>query len=104
MLPPTLAETSKSGDGYHLFYLVDEEWDDEKGYGLLGDRIGIEQGVDIRATGCVYHHPQQRWNDRGRRRLCRTTCRSCCCTVSRRSRHHSQDRRRSWQATTTWRY
>ena len=30
LLPPTLAETSKSGDGYHLFYLVDEEWDDEK--------------------------------------------------------------------------
>src|SRR5687768_13510194 len=26
MLPLTLAETSKSGDGYHLFYLVDEEW------------------------------------------------------------------------------
>jgi hypothetical protein len=62
LLPPTMAETSKSGDGYHLFYLVDEEWDDEKGYGLLSDRIGIEQGVDIRATGCVYHHPQQRWN------------------------------------------
>ena len=64
MLPPTLAETSKSGDGYHLFYLVDEEWDSEKGFGLLSDRIGIEQGVDIRATGCVYHHPQQRWNYR----------------------------------------
>jgi hypothetical protein len=64
MLPPTLAETSKSGDGYHLFYLVTEEWDDEKGYGLLNDRIGLEQGVDIRATGCVYHHPQQRWNHR----------------------------------------
>jgi hypothetical protein len=64
MLPPTLAETSKSGDGYHLFYRVDEEWDDVKGYGLLADRIGIEQGVDIRATGCVYHHKQQRWNGR----------------------------------------
>lgn len=64
MLPPTLAETSKSGDGYHLFYLVEEEWDEQKGYGLLADRIGIEQGVDIRATGCVYHYPQQRWNDR----------------------------------------
>lgn len=64
VLPPTMAETSKSGDGYHLFYLVEEEWDDVKGFGLLGDRIGIEQGVDIRATGCVYHHPQQRWNRR----------------------------------------
>lgn len=64
MMPPTLAETSKSGDGYHLFYVVDEEWSETKGYGLLNDRIGIEQGVDIRATGCVYHHPQQRWNRR----------------------------------------
>lgn len=64
MLPPTLAETSKSGDGYHLFYLVDEPWDQTTGYALLSDRIGIEQGVDIRATGCVYHHKQQRWNHR----------------------------------------
>lgn len=63
-LPLTLAETSKSGDGYHLFYEVAEEWDDKLGFGRLSDRIGIEQGVDIRATGCVYHHPQQRWNDR----------------------------------------
>lgn len=63
-LPKTLAETSKSGDGYHLFYLVDEPWDPIKGYGSLSDRIGIEQGVDFRATGCVYHHPQQRWNSR----------------------------------------
>lgn len=64
MLPPTLAETSKSGDGYHLFYLVDEPWDPVKGFGLLSDRIGIETGVDFRATGCVYHHKQQRWNRR----------------------------------------
>lgn len=64
MLPPTCAEISKSGNGYHLFYLVDEQWDPVKGFGLLSDRIGIEQGVDIRATGCVYHHPQQRWNRR----------------------------------------
>lgn len=63
-LPPTLAETSKSGDGYHLFYLLDQEWDDELGFGSVHDRIGIEQGVDIRATGCVYHYPQQRWNHR----------------------------------------
>lgn len=63
-LPQTLSETSKSGDGYHLFYLVDEEWDDEKGFGLLSDRIGIEQGVDFRATGCVYHYSSQRWNNR----------------------------------------
>lgn len=64
MLPPTLAETSKSGDGYHLFYLVDEEWDLQKGYAKLGDRIGIVQGVDVRATGCVYHYDSQRWNSR----------------------------------------
>lgn len=63
-LPPTLSETSKSGDGFHLYYAVDEEWNLETGYGHLGDRIGIEQGVDIRATGCVYHHSQQRWNHR----------------------------------------
>lgn len=64
MLPPTMSETSKSGDGYHLFYTVDEEWDEDTGFGVLADRIGLEQGVDIRATGCVYHHPQQRWNGR----------------------------------------
>jgi Bifunctional DNA primase/polymerase, N-terminal len=61
-LPVTLAETSKSGDGYHLFYLVDDQWDDRAGYARFADRIGLEQGVDIRATGCVYHHAQQRWN------------------------------------------
>lgn len=65
MLPPTLAETSKSGNGYHLFYRTDEEWDAAEGYGLLNDHIGIEQGVDIRSVGCVYHHKQQRWNGRG---------------------------------------
>lgn len=64
MLPPTLSETSKSGNGYHLFYLYEENWVTDRGYGELGDRIGIEQGVDVRATGCVYHHKQQRWNDR----------------------------------------
>lgn len=64
-LPKTLAETSKSGNGYHLFYSVDEEWDEDKGYALLADRIGIEDGVDIRATGCVYHHETQMWNGRG---------------------------------------
>lgn len=65
MLPLTLAETSKSGDGYHLFYLTkDDVWSDTYGFGLFNDRIGIRQGVDIRATGCVFHHPQQRWNNR----------------------------------------
>jgi hypothetical protein len=63
ILPPTLAETSKSGNGYHLFYLHQEQWDPDTGFGELGDRIGFEQGVDFRATGCVYHHDTQRWNN-----------------------------------------
>lgn len=65
MLPYTLAETSKSGNGFHLFYLTSEdEWDDELGFAQFNDRINIQQGVDIRATGCVYHYPGQRWNNR----------------------------------------
>lgn len=64
LLPATLAETSKSGNGYHLFYRTDEEWDADTGYGSFSDHIGIEQGVDIRSVGCVYHHKQQRWNNR----------------------------------------
>jgi hypothetical protein len=63
-MPTTLAETSKSGNGYHLFYLHEEPWHPLTGFGQLADRIGIEQGVDIRATGCVYHHDTQRWNSR----------------------------------------
>lgn len=63
-LPPTLAETSKSGNGYHLFFSTEEMWDDELGFGEFSDHIGIEQGVDIRSVGCVYHHKQQRWNNR----------------------------------------
>lgn len=63
-LPPTLAETSKSGNGYHLFYELEQDWEPLVGYGSVRDRIGLEQGVDIRATGCVYHHEQQRWNSR----------------------------------------
>lgn len=63
-LPPTRAERSKSGNGYHLFYQTDEEWDDELGYALFDDIIGIVEGVDIRGVGCVYHHATQRWNDR----------------------------------------
>lgn len=63
-LPKTMAETSKSGNGYHLIYEVDEPWNPTTGFGLLGDRIGLEQGVDFRATGCIFHHEQQRWNGR----------------------------------------
>jgi hypothetical protein len=63
-LPLTLAETSKSGNGYHLFYAVPEQWTEDEGFGLLVDAIGIVTGVDIRAVGCVYHYPTQRWNER----------------------------------------
>jgi hypothetical protein len=64
-LPPTLAETSKSGNGYHLFYLTPEDdWDVDTGYAQFTDRIGVALGVDIRSTGCVYHYPSQRWNTR----------------------------------------
>lgn len=61
-LPRTAAETSKSGNGYHLFFLTEEEWDLDEGFSLIPDQIGIVQGVDIRGVGCVYHYPQQRWN------------------------------------------
>jgi hypothetical protein len=64
MLTPTLAETSKSGNGYHLWYATDERWLEDIGFAGVNDSIGIVQGVDIRNTGCVYHWPQQRWNDR----------------------------------------
>ena len=63
-LPPTAAETSKSGNGYHLFYLTDDTWDDNDGFGRYRDHIGIVTGVDIRGAGCVYHYPTQRWNHR----------------------------------------
>jgi hypothetical protein len=64
-LPPTLAETSKSGAGRHLFYSTDHEWDEETGFGRYNDAIGLAPGVDMRAVGCVYHHTTQRWNGRG---------------------------------------
>lgn len=63
-LPETLAETSKSGNGYHLFYSVPDLWDPVEGFAAYSDKIGLEQGVDLRATGCVYHTPTQRWNNR----------------------------------------
>ena len=63
-LPPTVAETSKSGNGYHLFYFVEDSWDADFGFAKFRDFIGIETGVDFRGTGCVYHHASQRWNRR----------------------------------------
>ena len=62
-LPPTLAETSKSGAGRHLFYATNETWDTETGFGAWDDVIGLVPGVDVRAVGCMYRYPQQLWND-----------------------------------------
>lgn len=60
-LPPTLAQTSKSGEGRHLLYWVEDRWDEE-GFAMYDDVIGLVPGVDIRATGCLYRYPSQRWN------------------------------------------
>lgn len=63
-LPPTLAETSKSGTGRHLFYKVTDFWDDDLGFAAYEDIIGLQPGIDIRGVGCSYRYPTQRWNDR----------------------------------------
>jgi hypothetical protein len=63
-LPPTLAETSRSGNGFHLFYKEPKAtWDEKYGFESLPDPNGLLPGIDIRSTGIVYHYPQQRWND-----------------------------------------
>ena len=61
-LPETMAETSKSGNGYHLFFEVSDTWNPNFGFERLRDRIGWRTGIDVRAVGCVYHYPSQRWN------------------------------------------
>lgn len=61
-LPVTLAERSKSGNGFHLFYRTDDSWNSKEGFASYRDHIGLVPGIDIRGTGCVYHYPQQRWN------------------------------------------
>lgn len=61
-LPRTMAETSKSGNGYHLFYIVEDQWNPTFGFDRLRDRIGWRTGIDVRAVGCVYHYATQRWN------------------------------------------
>jgi hypothetical protein len=63
-LPPTLAETSKSGNGHHLFYSYPDEWHELEGYGGQPDRVGMWPGIDVKSTGVVYHHPHQLWNER----------------------------------------
>ena len=64
--PYTLAERSKSGNGFHLFfsYPTEEDWSGRDGYALYGDSIGIVPGIDIRDVGCVFHYHNQRWNGR----------------------------------------
>ena len=61
-VPYTLAETSRSGNGFHLYFYYPDTWDPKAGYVGLRDAIGVVQGVDVRATGCVYHYATQRWN------------------------------------------
>ncbi len=62
-LPPTLAETSKSGNGHHLFYSYPDTWDELYGYVGQPDRIGMWPGIDIKSSGVVYHHSHQLWNN-----------------------------------------
>lgn len=62
-LPPTLGETSKSGNGHHLFYGYPDKWDEQYGYAGQPDRIGMWPGIDIKSSGVVYHHPHQLWNN-----------------------------------------
>jgi hypothetical protein len=62
-LPETLAERSKGGNGYHLFYRIPmATWNALRGFDDLEDHNGIIPGVDIRGTGVVYHHDNQKWN------------------------------------------
>lgn len=64
-LSKTLAETSRSQNGLHLFYRSPDVWSPNTGYGeQFNDHIGVFPGIDIRSVGCVYHYPTQRWNTR----------------------------------------
>ena len=63
-LPRTLAERSRSLNGYHLYYRMPyTNWNEERGYDELPDITGLLPGVDIKATGVVFHYPNQRWNE-----------------------------------------
>ena len=60
---PTLAERSRSLNGYHLFYrLPYTNWNMARGFDEFNDIIGLVPGVDIKGTGLVFHYPNQRWN------------------------------------------
>jgi hypothetical protein len=63
-LPETFAERSKSNNGFHLFYRIPyTNWVHDRGFSEYPDLIGLVPGVDIKGTGVVFHHKQQRWND-----------------------------------------
>ncbi|QGH78643.1 DNA primase/polymerase [Microbacterium phage Wesak] len=62
-LTRSLAETSKSGNGYHVVYSVPyTQWHETRGYDELPDIIGLLPGVDIKGTGILFHFPSQKWN------------------------------------------
>jgi len=61
-LPPTLAETSKSGNGFHLFYRVPYSNWGSYGFSEYPDIIGLLPGIDVKGTGVVFHYPTQQWN------------------------------------------
>ena len=63
-LPPTTAETSRSGNGFHLYYQLQDSWTANRGFQMIPDMIGLLPGVDIKGTGIVYHYQQQEWNDK----------------------------------------
>ena len=63
-LPRTLAERSKSGNGFHLFYrLPYATKTGDRGFAEIPDIVGLIPGVDIKGTGLVFHYPHQRWNN-----------------------------------------
>ncbi|QKY80360.1 DNA primase/polymerase [Microbacterium phage Pabst] len=63
-LTRSLAETSRSGNGYHVIYSVPfTQWHDQRGYDELPDIIGLLPGVDIKGTGLLFHHSTQKWNN-----------------------------------------
>ncbi|QOC56094.1 DNA primase/polymerase [Microbacterium phage Zhengyi] len=63
-LTRSLAETSRSGDGFHIVYSVPfTQWNPKTGYSELPDLLGLIPGVDIKGTGLLFHHSSQKWNN-----------------------------------------
>jgi hypothetical protein len=62
-LPETLAERSKSGNGWHLIYRVPgAAFDSKRGFAEMEDHNGVLPGIDVRGTGAMFHYPNQQWN------------------------------------------